>query len=140
MDKVKDFISIIRDGILLCLFVLLIFLPSSLNDMLTKAGFVQGSVMGFTWEDKAMRSKEIADSSQQLATAAAKQMEAMQVRLDSISQKLSELPTVSQTQEVSAITKSIDVSKLQFKQYNAHLKENVQLQHKALDNVFNKPN
>ena len=88
MIKIKDFISIFRDGLLLILFLLLIFFPSALNDMLSKAGFTQGSVMGFTWEDKAMQSKEVADSSQLLAQAASAQLEEMQNRLDSISQKL----------------------------------------------------
>ncbi len=138
MTKIKDLISIVRDGLLLILFILLIFFPTTLNDMLTKAGFTQGSVMGFTWEDKAMQSKEVADSSQLLAQAASTQLEAMQERLDSISQKLASLPPeTANTPEVHAITESITSSKKKVSSYNTMLKRNVGLQNAKLNNIFN---
>lgn len=138
MTKIKDLISIFRDGLLLILFILLIFFPTTLNDMLTKAGFTQGSVMGFTWEDKAMQSKEVADSSQLLAQAASTQLEEMQNRLDSISQKLASLPpSAANTPVVHAITESISSSKKKVSSYNTALKRNVVLQNAKLNTIFN---
>ena len=137
MSKLKDFISILRDGTLLLLFFLLIFFPSFLNSTLERAGFTQGDVMGFTWKDKALQSADVAQTSQQLAESAGKQLEEMQNRLDSISQKLASIPETSQSPQVHEIAKTISASNEHLKQYNFALKSNVQTQNKKLSNIFN---
>ncbi|MEO6358699.1 MAG: hypothetical protein ABIU77_24405 [Ferruginibacter sp.] len=60
MTKVKDFLSVLKDGLLLTLFLLLIFFPLYFNKMLERAGFTEGSLMGFSWKQKALESKEVA--------------------------------------------------------------------------------
>ena len=136
MNKVKDFISIFRDGSLLCLFFLLLFFPALFNGILERAGFTEGSFMGFTWKEKAIESKQVADSSQQLATRATQQMEAMQAQLDNISKKLAVLPATTNTPEVHAITASLDSSKKQFTSYKIELNKNVIGQKEKLNNIF----
>lgn len=48
----KDLISLLRDGALLLLAVLLIAFPNKINLILNEAGFKEGSVAGFKWESR----------------------------------------------------------------------------------------
>ena len=136
MTKVKDFLSVFKDGLLLIIFLLLIFFPSYFNRMLERAGFTEGSMMGFSWKQKAIESKAVADSSQKLASNAGVQMEQMQVRLDNISKRLASLPQTAESHAVEHITAVIDSSKLQLKLSTAELKKNVQFQNNKLNLIF----
>lgn len=136
MTKIKDFIAVFKDGLLLILFLLLLFFPSYFNKMLERAGFTEGSLMGLSWKQKAIESKEVADSSQQLAINASLQMEQLQGRLDSISKKLQQLTATTDNPAVEHITAAIDSSKAELKFSNMQLKKNVQFQNKKLDFIF----
>jgi hypothetical protein len=46
----KDVVSALRDSILLILFLLLLFAPTTIKDRLISAGFTKGSIGGFEWE------------------------------------------------------------------------------------------
>lgn len=46
----KDMLALLRDGSLLLLAILLLFFPTKLNDVLTSAGFEEGSIVGFKWK------------------------------------------------------------------------------------------
>jgi hypothetical protein len=46
----KDAIALARDGLFLCLLLLLLFSPKRVNKVLTDAGFDHGSVMGLEWK------------------------------------------------------------------------------------------
>jgi preprotein translocase subunit SecF len=136
MTRIKDFLSIFKDAVLIVLFLLLICFPALLNGILERAGFTEGSMMGFTWKQKAQQSKEVADSSQQIALQAGFQMEQMQERLDSISKKLVTLSATTNDPAVENITQSIDASKAQLKISKMDLRKEVQFQQKKLNYIF----
>jgi hypothetical protein len=46
----KDLVSLVRDGLLLVLGVLLVIFPKQLNRVLSNAGFDHGSFMGIDWQ------------------------------------------------------------------------------------------
>jgi len=46
----KDLFALLRDGSLFLLALMLIFFPKSLNEVLTNAGFEEGSIVGFKWK------------------------------------------------------------------------------------------
>jgi hypothetical protein len=48
----KDFVSLLRDGALFALALLLIAFPSQFNSILVNAGFEEGSFVGFKWKSK----------------------------------------------------------------------------------------
>lgn len=50
----KDLVTLLRDGALLVLAVLLILFPATFNRMLVNAGFKEGSIAGFKWEAKVL--------------------------------------------------------------------------------------
>lgn len=46
----KDIFALLRDSSLFLLAMLLVFFPTKLNDVLTSAGFEEGSIVGFKWK------------------------------------------------------------------------------------------
>lgn len=54
----KDLVALFRDGALLLLAILLLALPEKLNAILVKAGFEEGSVVGFKWKSKLVNSDQ----------------------------------------------------------------------------------
>jgi hypothetical protein len=52
----KDVVSSLRDSALLLLALLLLAFPTSLNSTLVKAGFEEGSCVGFKWKSKLVES------------------------------------------------------------------------------------
>lgn len=52
----KDTVALLRDLALFILALLLVVFPGKFNDVLTKAGFEQGSLVGFTWKSQLVES------------------------------------------------------------------------------------
>lgn len=46
----KDLFALLRDSSLFVLAILLVFFPTKLNEVLTSAGFEEGSIVGFKWK------------------------------------------------------------------------------------------
>ena len=137
MEKAKNLISILKDGLLLVFFLLLLVFPDHLNSILVRAGFIDGSVMGFNWKQKAIESKNVADSSHKIALDAGIKMDQMQVRLDSISKNLVSIDATPNNQAaIGRITDAIEFSKDQLKENNMELKKDIQFQNKKLAFIF----
>ncbi|MFA7241906.1 MAG: hypothetical protein WC091_17470 [Sulfuricellaceae bacterium] len=60
----KDLISLLRDGALFLLAVLLVVFPAKLNSMLIDAGFKEGSVAGFKWQSSLVNSNQALEEAQ----------------------------------------------------------------------------
>ncbi len=58
----KDSVALLRDAALLMLAVLLLVFPKTLNNVLTSAGFEEGSIVGFKWKAKLVESDEALNS------------------------------------------------------------------------------
>ena len=54
----KDLVSLLRDGALFLLALLLVAFPAQFNSILVHAGFEEGSVVGFTWKSSLVDSNE----------------------------------------------------------------------------------
>jgi hypothetical protein len=52
----KDLVSLLRDGAIFALAVLLIVFPVQFNSILVNAGFEEGSLVGFKWKSKLVES------------------------------------------------------------------------------------
>ena len=70
----KDLVSLLRDGSLLVLAILLILFPSTLSAILVKAGFVEGSVAGFKWKANLVASDAALKEAQATITDLQKKM------------------------------------------------------------------
>lgn len=65
----KDFVSLLRDGALVLLAILLVAFPAQFNEMLVDAGFEEGSIVGFKWKSKLVESHEALKKAQTTITA-----------------------------------------------------------------------
>ena len=54
----KDLVALLRDSALLILAVLLLLFPATFNDLLVRAGFEEGSVVGFKWKANLLQADE----------------------------------------------------------------------------------
>lgn len=54
----KDAVTLLRDIALFILAFLLLVLPNTFNGLLTKAGFIEGSIAGFKWESTVKKNDE----------------------------------------------------------------------------------
>jgi hypothetical protein len=54
----KDLLSLLRDGALFVLAVLLVAFPAQFNSILEHAGFEEGSIVGFKWRSKLVESND----------------------------------------------------------------------------------
>jgi hypothetical protein len=136
IQKFKDFFAMCREGLLVGLFLLLLVFPGCFNSILERAGFTDGSFMGFTWKNKALQSQQVADSSQKLAVEASTQLEEMQNKLDSISKRLAAVAVTENNPEVRAINSEINSSKIAFKFSHLILKDKIQSQKLKLYDIF----
>lgn len=64
LSKGKDLVALLRDGALLLLATMLIAFPQKLNDVLTNAGFEEGSIVGFKWKAKLLQSDDALKNAQ----------------------------------------------------------------------------
>jgi hypothetical protein len=68
----KDLVALLRDAALLLIAVLLVAFPVTFNDILQKAGFEEGSVVGFKWKAKLVET-DAAQAQQQTSSESLKQ-------------------------------------------------------------------
>ncbi len=64
IENLKNFLSAIREAIIIALFILVLIFPGTFNKILNEAGFTKGSLLGFDWEktqeETAEAAKEVA--------------------------------------------------------------------------------
>ena len=60
----KDIFELLRDAALLALAGLLLLFPGRFNDMLVKAGFEEGSIVGFMWKAKLVEADQALNEAQ----------------------------------------------------------------------------
>jgi len=52
VDNAKGVVSIIRDGLITIILILLLMVPETVNSSLQRAGFVEGNIAGMQWKAK----------------------------------------------------------------------------------------
>jgi len=74
LSRGKDLVALLRDGALILLALLLIAFPSSLNDILVRAGFEEGSIVGFKWKARLVESDEALKTAQETISSLQEQL------------------------------------------------------------------
>ncbi|MBC8185712.1 hypothetical protein H8E88_31890 [candidate division KSB1 bacterium] len=64
IENLKNFLSAIREAIIIALFILVLIFPGTFNKILNEAGFTKGSLLGFDWEKT---QEETADAAKEVA-------------------------------------------------------------------------
>jgi hypothetical protein len=99
----KDLFALLRDGSLFLLALLLLAFPKFLNDVLTSAGFEEGSVVGFKWKAR------LVETDDALKTANAT-VESLQAQLkqanDTLAAATAAVPSGELRSQILAVEKS----------------------------------
>ena len=82
----KDLVALLRDSALFILAFLLLVFPGSFNSLLTRAGFEEGSLVGFKWKSKLVESDAALKEARSTITD-------LKTQLDKTSQALTEAQT-----------------------------------------------
>src|SRR5262245_19665239 len=68
VENAKGVVSIIRDGLITIILIMLLMMPATVNSSLVRAGFVEGNIAGMQW--KAKVEQNVVDNSNKLGEAA----------------------------------------------------------------------
>src|ERR1041384_8251497 len=86
----KDSVALLRDLVLFILVLLLLFFPTTFNNLLTNAGFEEGSFVGFKWKPKLLTSDAALKEAQTLITDLREQNGKMSKVLADVQSKLND--------------------------------------------------
>lgn len=99
----KDLVALLRDAALLLIAVLLVAFPVTFNDILQKAGFEEGSVVGFKWKAKLVETDAALKEAQATITSYKDQNEKL---TQALAQAQQQTGSESLKQELSDLTQS----------------------------------
>ena len=60
----KDLVALLRDGALVMLALLLLLFPAKFNELLVRAGFEEGSIVGFKWKANLLEANDALQNAQ----------------------------------------------------------------------------
>lgn len=95
ISRGKDLVVLLRDSALLILAVLLLLFPSTFNDLLVRAGFEEGSIVGFKWKANLLQSDADLKNAQGTITD-------LKAQLDKTTKALGEIQSHTDNQAVKA--------------------------------------
>ncbi len=98
----KDVVSVLRDGVIFLLFILLLFAPGTINKRLTEAGFTKGSVAGFEWEAQIKSATETTKTAGQTVVQAAENYDALIERLAELEKRVTDTSVQSALKSIGA--------------------------------------
>ena len=87
---VKDSFTVLRDCILVILFVFLVFFPVTLNQRLADAGFTEGSVAGFKWQKQIKAAEEKTKNAAQMVSQLPEQFVKLGQNLETLGSQTSD--------------------------------------------------
>jgi len=108
----KDLFALLRDGSLFVLAALLLFFPKSLNDVLTSAGFEEGSIVGFKWKARLVESNDA-------LTSAKATIESLQAQLKQANDALAAATVAVPSGELRTRIESVERSGRQVEERSA---------------------
>ncbi|MBN2102886.1 hypothetical protein JW835_02495 [bacterium] len=84
VSSLKDFFIFLREAAIISIFLLILFFPVSFNTVLSRAGFVEGNIAGFTWRNQLNKT----DKTLQKANETIQQLESELAESNKIIQEL----------------------------------------------------
>lgn len=98
IDTLGKGVTLLREAVLILLLILLLLWPSSINGILTSAGFTEANIAGMTWK------KTLEESNQETASAL-QTIEQLKEQLSSVEARL---VTVMANTSEPAVRRSVD--------------------------------
>ena len=135
MDKVKDTLTSIREGMIILVLVLLLAFPNWINKRLVEAGFTKGSIAGLEWEAKV-------EESQKNLERANKEVEAIKTELKSMSSAITTINSTTLPPEtrnqVQRLQVRVDSSRTNLEGVDRSLKRSLNEHENILKNIKSK--
>ena len=132
IQKIKDALTVIRDSILILLFIILLLFPSGINSILIKAGFTKGNILGFDWEKQIQASRDSLTQANNKVEEVKNQLNYVIPQLESLQKNVA---TDSDKASVKKLSDSIRSSLMKINAAKYMLGRNVLLQDSLLRNV-----
>jgi hypothetical protein len=101
LQSVQTAINIARDGLFLIIIVMLLFLPRTVNRILSDAGFARASMFGFEWEKKLDESAKQTEAAQQEVERLHSELGQYATRIDQVASSVAQPAVKAQTQELA---------------------------------------
>lgn len=102
----KDLVSALRDGVLLLVFMLLLFAPGMVKQRLVAAGFTEGSIAGFEWRAQIQNASEQTKAAGQTVVQASQNYDALIERLDALQSKVSDPALKTEVKDIGEAAQS----------------------------------
>src|SRR6185503_13562032 len=106
----KDAVALLRDLALFVLAVLLLIFPGTFNGVLTKAGFEEGSLVGFKWKSKLVESDAALKEARSTITDLKAQLDKTSQALDEAQAKLNDSPLKDTLVKLGEENKKLNVA------------------------------
>ena len=84
----RDVVSALRDSVIFLLFILLLFLPTTIKERLVEAGFTKGKIAGFEWEGEIKEAAKTTKAAGQTVVEAAANYDNLIDRLAALEKKV----------------------------------------------------
>lgn len=101
LSILKDLTVILRDGIILILFLLLIITPGRINSILVSAGFTKGTIGGLSWEAKLKTAADETRTVGQSVDLARRNYDSLAGRLKALEQKMKDPRLKSEVKQIN---------------------------------------
>ena len=103
-------VSLLRDALLLGLFLLLVLAPATLNGILTRAGFTKASILGFDWQARVEAAERETVAAKQEAERMGQQLSEYAVRLEQVGRSATEPAAREQARMLAAEIRGVQAT------------------------------
>jgi len=128
----KDSFTVLREGLLVIVFVLFLGFPAWINGRLSQAGFTEGSIAGFKWQNQIEESSRQAKDAGQAITDIQPKLQEMSARLSELAGKTTDSQTVK---AISDLSSTLRASEAKVRQADTAVKSALVTQERVLSQV-----
>lgn len=128
----KDLLVVLRDGLILLVFVLLHFFPAKVNQVLTQAGFTKGTIAGFTWERELEASSEQAKGAGQAVALVEGKLTGLAERLEDLDRRAAD-PSLKRS--LRELSQEVQTSQQEAQAANRAVKSSLLAQQRIIEQV-----
>jgi hypothetical protein len=109
----KDLVALLRDASILLIMLLLLFLPTKINDLLVKAGFEEGSFVGIKWKAGLAQSDLSLKEAQATITSLRTQLDSLTAVLQQAQESINDPALTKKITQINKDTRALTNSSLQ---------------------------
>jgi septal ring factor EnvC (AmiA/AmiB activator) len=102
IEQLKGLVTFLREAIIVIVLILLLVFPTTVNSVLTKAGFTQASIAGFTWQRELEAAVQTTQDANQSVSKLENELQSTSAELEQIRTAANTPPAVRE--QISALS------------------------------------